>query len=174
MINDNFFVFLQQIYQTSMIMKKIFVALVAFVVLCACSNEPQYLNYRGLSMGMPFKAFYDSLTSRGFALDSARSDSDLTNVVMRNPNELYHLVLAQQNDTLKMIQETYELSTNDSTRNLWQQIRDNLEKELDAWPNCPQLGDDHKVAKFETDGGFITVTLKNTYTPTLNVLYQAK
>ena len=98
----------------------------------------------------------------------------MTNVVMRNPGELYHLVLAQQNDTLKMIQETYELSTNDSTRNLWQQIRDNLEKELNAWPNCPHLGDDHKVAKFETDGGFITVTLKNTYTPTLNVLYQTK
>ena len=135
---------MQQNYQTSMIMKKILVALVAFLALCACSSEPQYLNYRGLSMGMPFKAFYDSL------------------------------VLAQQNDTLKMIQETYELSTNDSTRNLWQQLRDNLEKELDAWPNCPVLGDDHKVAKFETEGGFITVTLKNTYTPTLNVLYQTK
>ena len=155
-------------------MKKVFVALVAFLALCACSSEPQYLNYRGLSMGMSFKTFYDSLTNRGFALDSARSDSALTNVVMRKSGELYHLVLAQQNDTLKMIQETYELSTNDSTRNLWQQIRDNLEKELNAWPNCPHLGDDHKVAKFETDGGFITVTLKNTYTPTLNVLYQTK
>ena len=155
-------------------MKKFLLAVVAFLVLCACSSEPQYLNYRGLSMGMPFKAFYDSLMNRGFALDSASSDSVLTNVVMRKSGELYHLVLAQQNDTLKMIQETYELSTNDSTRNLWQQIRDNLEKELNAWPNCPHLGDDHKVAKFETDGGFITVTLKNTYTPTLNVLYQTK
>lgn len=155
-------------------MKKFLLAVVAFLVLCACSSEPQYLNYRGLSMGMPFKAFYDSLMNRGFALDSARSDSALTNVVMRKSGELYHLVLAQQNDTLKMIQETYELSTNDSTRNLWQQIHDNLEKELNAWPNCPHLGDDHKVAKFETDGGFITVTLKNTYTPTLNVLYQTK
>ena len=155
-------------------MKKFLLAVVAFLVLCACSSEPQYLNNRGLSMGMPFKAFYDSLMNRGFALDSARSDSALTNVVMRKSGELYHLVLAQQNDTLKMIQETYELSTNDSTRNLWQQIRDNLEKELNSWPNCPHLGDDHKVAKFETDGGFITVTLKNTYTPTLNVLYQTK
>ena len=155
-------------------MKKIFVALVAFVVLCACSSEPQYLNYRGLSMGMPFKAFYDSLTNRGFALDSARSDSDLTNVVMRNPGELYHLVLAQQNDTLKMVQETYELSTNDSTRNLWQKFRDETEKELGTWPNMPKRGDDHKVAKFETDGGFITITLLNTYKPTLTVLYQQK
>ena len=165
---------MQQNYQTNMHMKKILVAIMAFFFFFSCSSEPEYLNYRGLSMGMSFKAFYDSLTSRGFALDSARSDSDLTNVVMTNPNEKYHLVLAQQHDTLKMIQETYELSTNDSTRNLWQQIRDGLEKELNAWPNCPVLGDDHKVAKFETDGGFITVTLKNTYTPTLNVLYQTK
>ena len=157
-----------------MIMKKILVAVVAFLAFCACSSEPQYLNYRGLSMGMPFKAFYDSLTNRGFAIDSARSDSDLTNVVMKNPGELYHLVLAQQNDTLKMIQETYELSTNDSTRNLWQKFRDETEKELGTWPNMPKRGDDHKVAKFETDGGFITITLLNTYKPTLTVLYQQK
>jgi len=155
-------------------MKKILVAVVAFLALCACSSEPQYLTYRGLSMGMPFKAFYDSLTNRGFAIDSARSDSDLTNVVMKNPGELYHLVLAQQNDTLKMVQETYELSTNDSTRNLWQKFRDETEKELGTWPNMPKRGDDHKVAKFETDGGFITITLLNTYKPTLTVLYQQK
>jgi hypothetical protein len=30
------------------------------------------------------------------------------------------------------------------------------------------------VAKFETDGGFITLTLENTYTPTLEVLYEVK
>ena len=155
-------------------MKKILVAVVAFLALCACSSEPEYLNYRGLSMGMPFKAFYDSLIARGFVVDSARTDSAFTNVLMKNPAELYHLVVAQQNDTVKMVQASYELSTNDSTRNLWQQIRDEKEKELDAWPNCPILKDDHKVAKFETDGGFVTVTLMNTYTPTLTVLYQSK
>jgi hypothetical protein len=155
-------------------MKKIFIVLVAVVALCACSSEPQYLNYRGLSMGLPFKTFCDSLMARGFVIDSARSDSALTNVVMTNPKELYHLVMAQQNDTLQMVQESYELSTNDSTRNLWQQIRDNTEKELGTWPNMPKRGDDHKVAKFETDGGFITVTLMNTYKPTLTVLYQQK
>ena len=155
-------------------MKKILVAVVAFLALCACSSEPEYLNYRGLSMGMPFKTFYDSLIARGFVVDSGRTDSAFTIVVMKNPAELFHLVMAQQNDTLKMVQESYELSTNDSTRHLWQQIRDEKEKELDAWPNCPILKDDHKVAKFETDGGFVTVTLENTYTPTLTVLYQSK
>ena len=155
-------------------MKKILLAVVAFLALCACSSEPEYLNYRGLSMGLPFKTFYDSLIARGFVVDSARTDSAFTNVLMKNPSELYHLVMAQHNDTLTMGQETYELSTNDSTRRLWQQIRDDKEKELGAWPNCPILKDDHKVAKFETDGGFVTVTLMNTYTPTLTVLYQQK
>ena len=155
-------------------MKKIFVAIVAVVALCACSSDPVYLNYRGLSMGLPFKTFCDSLMARGFAVDSAHSDSAMTNVVMVKPGELYHLVMAQQNDTLKMIQESYQLSTNDSTRNLWQAIRDQLEKDLGSWPNMPHRGDDHKVAKFEAEGGFITVTLKNTYKPTLTVLYETK
>ena len=156
-------------------MKKIFVALVAFVALCACGGgEKKSLEYRGLSMGLPFKTFYDSLLARGFVVDSARSDSDLTNVVMVKEGEKFYLQLAQQRDTLKMLQETYNLSTNDSTRTLWQQIRDEKEKELGSWPNMPIHGDDHKVAKFEADGGFITITLKNTYTPTLFVLYQTK
>ena len=38
----------------------------------------------------------------------------------------------------------------------------------------PKHGDDHKIAKFETDGGFIILTLENTYTPTLQVLYEVK
>ena len=70
------------------------------------------------------------------------------------------------------MQENYQLSTNDSTRQMWQQKRDEFEKELDAWPNMPLHGDDHKVAKFEAEGGFVTVTLENTYTPTLQVLYE--
>lgn len=162
-------------YFNTKIMKKILVAFVAFAALCACSSgEKKYLDYRGLSMGLPFKTFCDSLTARGFAIDSAKTDSDFTNTVMVKEGELYHLVLAQQHDTLTMLQETYNLSTNDSTRNLWQAIRDQLEKDLGSWPNMPHRGDDHKVAKFEAEGGFITVTLKNTYRPTLTVLYETK
>ena len=129
--------------------------------------------YRGLAFSLPVTQFVDSMKSRGFAIDSAASDSGRT-VVMTHPVERYHVLAAFQGDTLLTIQENYLLTTNDSTRNLWQQIRDEKEKELGTWPNCPHLGDDHKVAKFETDGGYITITLKNTYTPTLNVLYQLK
>lgn len=155
-------------------MKKIFVALMAVVALCACNSGEKDLKYRGLSMALPFEAFIDSLQARGFAVDSAKSDSTWERVSMANPNQNYRLMLAQKDGILVALQENYKISTNDSTRQLWQQMRDDFEKELGAWPNCPILKDDHKVAKFETDGGFVTVTLENTYKPTFSVLYEVK
>ena len=155
-------------------MKKIILALTAIVALGACSGGEKELKYRGLSMALPFQTFIDSLTARGFAVDSAKTDSAFTRVVMAKPNELFRLMLAQKNGQLLALQENYKISTNDSTRQMWQQLRDDFEKELDSWPNMPKHGDDHKVAKFETAGGFITLTLENTYTPTLQVLYEKK
>ena len=155
-------------------MKKIILALMAIVALGACSGGEKELKYRGLSMALPFQTFIDSLTARGFAVDSAKTDSAFSRVVMANPNELFRLMLAQKNGQLLALQENYKISSNDSTRQMWQQLRDDFEKELDSWPNMPKHGDDHKVAKFETAGGFITLTLENTYTPTLQVLYEKK
>ena len=155
-------------------MKKLILALVAVVALGACSGGEKDLKYRGLSMALPFQTFCDSLQSRGFAVDSAKTDSAWTRVVMAKPGEKFRLMLAQNGGVLQALQENYKISTNDSTRQLWQQMRDDFEKELGAWPNMPKHGDDHKVAKFETDGGFITLTLENTYTPTLEVLYEVK
>jgi hypothetical protein len=125
-------------------------------------------------MGMSFHTFCDSLTGRGFAVDSAKSDSDFATVAMYNPNLNYRLVLAQKNDTLVALQENYTVSTNDSTRKMWQQMHDEFEKQIGAWPNMLKDGQDHRIAKFETEGGFITLTLENTYRPTLSVLYQSK
>lgn len=156
-------------------MKKLFVAVVAIAALCACGGgEKKSLEYRGLSMGMSFKTFCDSLTARGFAVDSAKTDSDFTTVSMYNPNLNFRLMLAQNNDKLVAIQENYLISTNDSTRKMWQKMHDDFEKQLGAWPNMLKDGLDHRIAKFEADGGFITLTLENTYKPTLNVLYQLK
>ena len=155
-------------------MKKIILALMAIVALSACSGGEKELKYRGLSMALPFQTFIDSLTARGFAVDSAKTESAFTRVVMAKPNELFRLMLAQKNGQLLALQENYKISTNDSTRQMWQQLRDDFEEELDSWPNMPKHGDDHKVAKFETAGGFITLTLENTYTPTLQVLYEKK
>ena len=87
-------------------MKKLFVAVVAIAALCACgSGEKKYLDYRGLSMGMPFKTFCDSLMARGFAIDSAKTDSDFATVSMFNPNLNYRIMMAQKNDTLVALQE---------------------------------------------------------------------
>ncbi len=155
-------------------MKKFFVVFVAVMALYACSSGEKDLKYRGLSMALPFKTFCDSLQARGFAVDSAKTDSAWTRVVMAKPGEKFRLMLAQKDGTLLALQENYKISTNDSTRNLWQQLRDDFEKELGTWPNMPKHGDDHKIAKFENEGGFITLTLENTYTPTLQVLYEVK
>ena len=125
-------------------------------------------------MSLPFQTFIDSLQQRGFFIDSAKSDSDFQMVVMGSDAVRYRLVIAQKTGQVAALQENWELHSNDSTRNLWQQMRDDFEKELGAWPNMPKHGDDHKVAKFEAEGGFITLTLENTYKPTLSVRYDKK
>ena len=155
-------------------MKKILFAAMALVALCACNSETKDFSYRGLSMALPFQTFIDSLQQRGFAIDSAKTDSDFTRVVMAKDSEKYRLVIARQDSLVQALQENYQISTNDSTRRMWQELRDQFEKDLGAWPNMPKHGDDHKIAKFEADGGFITITLENTYKPTLSVLYQSK
>ena len=148
-------------------MKKILVALVAIAVLGACSSEKKDFAYRGLSMSLPFQTFIDSLQQRGFFIDSAKTDSDFQMVVMGSDAVRYRLVIAQKTGQVAALQENWELHSNDSTRNLWQQMRDDL-------PNMPKHGDDHKIAKFEAEGGFITLTLENTYKPTLSVRYDKK
>ena len=155
-------------------MKKILVAIVAIAALCACNSEKKDLSYRGLSMGLPFQTFIDSLQQRGFFVDSAKTDSAFQMMVMGNDAVRYRLVIAQKDGQVAALQENWNLQSNDSTRQLWQKMRDDFEKELGAWPNMPKHGDDHKIAKFEGEGGFITLTLENTYKPTLTVRYERK
>ena len=155
-------------------MKHILVALVAIAALCACSGEKKDLTYRGLSMGLPFQTFIDSLQQRGFVIDSAKTDSAFQMVVMGSDKVRYRLVIAQNAGQVAALQENWELHSNDSTRTLWQQMHDDFEKEIGAWPNMSKHGDDHKIAKFEAEGGFITLTLENTYKPTLSVRYDKK
>ena len=156
-------------------MKKLFIAVMAFLALSACNSEKPDCRYRGLSTSLPLNVFIDSMVQRGFAVDSAAApDSTGRVVVLKNPAEKYHVLLGQSDGVIQAVQENWVLSTNDSTRQMWQKLRDDFEKETGAWPNCPMLKDDHKVAKFELESGFVTITLKNTYTPTLNVLYELK
>lgn len=155
-------------------MKKLIISCVAFVALAACTKQEKApFNYRGLAFTMPVAQFVDSMTARGFVVDSAASDSGRT-VVFATSQEPIRVLAAFSGDKLQVIQESHLASSNDSTRMLWQQIRDGLEKELGAWPDCPILKDDHKIANFDTSDGFISVILENTYTPTLTVRYEPK
>ncbi len=140
----------------------------------SCSEKKAPFNYRGLSMSMPASQLVDSLLARGFAVDSAASDSGSTAVLAKDGEPYRILVAFTADDKLQAIQENYLASTNDSTRQLWQELRDGLEKELGAWPDCPILKDDHKVAVFDATEGFISVYLENTYTPTLAVRFEPK
>lgn len=154
-------------------MKKLFFPIMALLLLFSCGEQEKPFNYRGLAFSMPTTQFVDSLTARGFQVDSIASDSGST-VVLANEQEPYRILVAFKGDSIQVVQESYLASSNDSTRMLWQQIRDDLEKSLDAWPDCPILKDDHKVANFDTQTGFISVILENTYTPTLTVRYSQK
>ena len=154
-------------------MKKLVFACVAILAFAACSQDKAPFNYRGLAFTMPVTQFVDSMIARGFAIDSVASDSGRT-VVFAKAQEPYRVLAAFAGEQLQVIQESYTAGTNDSTRMLWQQIRDGLEKNLNAWPDCPILKDDHKIANFDTSDGFISVILENTYTPTLTVRYQPK
>ena len=112
-------------------MKKLVFALMAVAAMCvACqeSSAPVNFNYRGLAFTLPVSQFVDSMMARGFAVDSAASDSG-NNVVLASPAEHYRVLAAFKGEKLMVIQETYNLSTNDSTRQMWQEIRDGLEKE---------------------------------------------
>jgi len=154
-------------------MRKLLFPIMAILLLFSCGEQKKPFNYRGLAFSMPTTQFVDSLTARGFQVDSIASDSGST-VVLANEQEPYRILVAFKGDSLQVVQESYLASSNDSTRMLWQQIRDDLEKSLDAWPDCPILKDDHKVANFDTQTGFISVILENTYTPTLTVRYSQK
>ena len=154
-------------------MKKLAFLFVSLTVLLACSEEKAPFNYRGLPLSLKTSQFVDSMLARGFAVDSAASDSGKT-VVFAGDQLKYRVLMAFAGEKVAAVQETYNLSTNDSTRQMWQEMRDNLEKELGAWPNCPMLKDDHKIANFDAEDGIISVILENTYKPSLTVRYMPK
>lgn len=150
-------------------MKKILIAAMAVVMLASCNSEREYLSYKGLSMGMKAKTFTDSLAKRGFEVDSAASQPGL--LVMNNVKDRYSVTIASVKDSITAVQENYTATYNDSTRQLFQTLRDAYVKELGINPFIPDRGDDHKTAVFQTDKGTVTVILENTYTPSLAVKY---
>ena len=74
-------------------MKKIVVFALAMMALIACQESRAPFNYRGLAFTLPVNQFVDSMLARGFAVDSAASDSGNT-VVLANPAEHYRVLAA--------------------------------------------------------------------------------
>ncbi len=154
-------------------MKKLMLATVAAITLSACSGEREYLDYRGVSMATPCKAFVDSMKKQGLAIDTA-AQQDKGTVVLMMPGNSMRITLKSSNDTLISIQESYEASYNDSTRQLFQTMREQLIKELDMNPYMPVNSEDHREARFKTKKGIVTLVLENTYTPRLDLLYETR
>jgi len=152
-------------------MKKTILAVMAAVVMmCACSGERGYLDYRGLSMGMPATKMVDSLQLKmpNLCLDTTKYDDHyvLADTVAHN----FTVAVYHKNDTIVDILENYTATYNDSTSNLWQTVHDELEKEF-GWPNMGKHGDLHKEATYENEKGTVILTLLNTYSPTMTIRY---
>ena len=152
-------------------MKKIVLAALAAVLMCACSGERQYLDYRGLSMGMSAKQMADSLQAKmqNLAVDTHKTGE--TNIVLVDTlAQNFMVTIYHQNDTITDILENYVATYNDSTSNLWQARHDELQKEF-GWPNMGKHGDLHKEATFENEKGTVLLILLNTYSPTVSIRY---
>ena len=152
-------------------MKKTLLAAVAAVLMCACSGEREYLNYRGLSMGMPASKMADSLLTQlqNVVVDTNKT-TETSIVLIDTLAQNFAITLYHQNDTITDILENYIASYNDSTTNLWQAKHDELQKEF-GWPNMGKHGDLHKEATFENEKGTVLLILLNTYSPTMSVRY---
>ena len=152
-------------------MKKMLLAAVAAVLMCACSGEREYLNYHGLSMGMPASKMADSLLlqMQHVVVDTNES-TEASIVLVDTLAQNFSVTLYHQHDTITDILEEYKASYNDSTTNLWQAKHDELQKEF-GWPNMGKHGDLHKEATFENKKGTVLLMLLNTYSPTMSVRY---
>ena len=148
--------------------KLVFMFVAVAMMMGACSGEREYLNYRGMSMGMSAKQMVDSLQMQGLALDTNKYEDRyvLSDTIARN----FSVAIYHQNDTISDILENYVATYNDSTSNLWQKLHDEFEKEF-GWPNMRHSGDLHKDAFYKNDKGTVELILLNTYSPTLTVRY---
>ncbi len=149
-------------------MKKLLFAMMALVTLCACKGEREYLDFRGLSMGLSAKVMCDSLKQKGFELDTTLTDEQT--IVMNNAKELCRLDIVQHNDTITDIIESYAATYNDSTTGIYKRLHKEF-TDLYGWANMKHDADLHKEADFRTGKGGLTLILHNTYTPTVSIHY---
>ena len=153
-------------------MKKLFLVVMGIVALCACKGEREYLDFRGLSMGMPAKAMCDSLLARGFELDSNLTDENV--FVLTNAEDHSRVDIKFVNDTINDILESYAASYNDSTIGIYN-ARHKEYTDRYGWCNMKRNADLHKEANFQVgDKGGLMLILHNTYSPTVSIHYSTE
>jgi len=141
----------------------------AIVALCACKGEREYLDFRGLSLGMSAKAMCDSLLLRGFELDSNLTDE--TVFILKNAVEQCRVDISMHNDTISDVLESYEASYNDSTAGIYRERHKEF-TDLYGWSGMKHDSELHREAVFQVgDKGGLVLTLLNTYTPTVTIHY---
>ena len=152
-------------------MKKLVLAAVAVLALFACKGEREYLDFRGLSMGMSGKAMCDSLINRGFVLDSNLTEETTFVLKSVNEHENCRVDIVMRNDTITDILEMFEASYNDSTTAVYR-ARHKEYADLYGWANMKHDSDLHREAAFQVgDKGGLILKLLNTYSPTLTIHY---
>jgi hypothetical protein len=153
-------------------MKKLLFAAMAAVALCACNSEREYLDFRGLSLGMSAKNMCDSLLLKGFEIDTNLTDE--STYVLYNAKEYCRVDIMQNNDTISDVLESYVASYNDSTTQIYNERHEQFNA-LYGWALMKHSADLHKEAHYQTDGkGALVLTLHNTHTPTVSVRYSTE
>ena len=153
-------------------MKKLIFAVMAVVALCACNSEREYLEFRGLSLGMSAKSMCDSLQSRGFALDTNLTDDHT--YVLQNAQDLARVDIVFNNDTISDVIESYTATYNDSTTAIYNQRHKEYTDQY-GWANMRKDADLHKEAQFQTKGkGGLLLILHNTYYPSVSIRYSTE
>ncbi len=146
--------------------------MMAIVALSACKGEREYLDFRGLSMGMSAKSMCDSLQNRGFELDTNLTDN--STYVLRNAEDLSRVDIVFHNDTISDILESYTASYNDSTTGIYQELHKKY-TELYGWSKMIHDSELHREAQFQTKGkGGLVLNLHNTYSPTMTIHYSTE
>lgn len=148
-------------------------ALVAATTLCSCNSEPEYLTFRGLSMGMQPEAFVDSLLNKGYEIDTTMEAEGC--IFLVNKGELKSSMTIEVDEKgIANLQENFERETNDSTEELYWSNRKVYE---DLYPGTFYMkknSDLHKHCVFQTAMGDVNVVLENPFRPTFYMLLEAK